>query len=63
MDLVKVVSIIELKIWIEGSWEFGKGYVILSEFKYYVVVFDYGVKNNIFCMLVDCGCKVMLVLV
>ena len=61
MDLAKVVSITEPKTWTEGSWELGKGYVTPSEFKYHVVAFDYGVKNNILRMLADRGCKVTLV--
>lgn len=34
-----------------------------SELFYYVVVYDFGVKCNILCMLVDCGCCLIVVLV
>jgi carbamoyl-phosphate synthase small subunit len=58
MDLAKVVSTRERYEWTEGSWERGKGYRRLSDPKFHVVAYDYGIKRNILRMLVDRGMKV-----
>ena len=58
MDLAKVVTTDKPYEWTEGSWELGKGYKQLTEPKFHVAAYDYGVKRNILRMLVDRGCKV-----
>lgn len=65
MDLVKVVLIKENFEWCELSWILGLGFKMLEvvDEKFYVVVYDFGVKCNILCMLVDCGCKLIVVFV
>lgn len=63
MDLVKEVIVSEFYCWMQGIWDLEKGYVDVFEFLFFkVVVYDYGVKCNILCMLVDCGCDFMVVL-
>jgi len=58
MDLAKVVTTDKPYEWTEGGWEPGKGYRKLTEPKYHVAAYDFGVKRNILRMLVDRGCKV-----
>ena len=58
MDLAKVVSATERYQWTEAEWQLGQGYGQLSNPKFHVVAFDFGVKRNILRMLVERGCKV-----
>jgi carbamoyl-phosphate synthase small subunit len=58
MDLAKVVSTDQPYEWTEGGWELGKGYRQLTEPRFHVAAYDYGVKRNILRMLVDRGCRV-----
>ncbi|HEY9396153.1 MAG TPA: glutamine-hydrolyzing carbamoyl-phosphate synthase small subunit [Burkholderiales bacterium] len=58
MDLAKVVTTDKPYEWTEGGWELGKGYRKLTEPRFHVAAYDYGVKRNILRMLVDRGCKV-----
>ncbi|HEY8606337.1 MAG TPA: glutamine-hydrolyzing carbamoyl-phosphate synthase small subunit [Noviherbaspirillum sp.] len=58
MDLAKVVSTKEPYVWTETEWKLGEGNGQLSDPKYHVVAFDYGVKRNILRMLASRGCKV-----
>ena len=58
MDLAKVVSTTQAYEWLEGSWELGRGFGVLSSPRFHVVAYDFGVKRNILRMLVDRGCRV-----
>lgn len=66
MDLVKEVIIVECYEWCFSVWNLeSDSYleILVGELLYYVVVYDYGVKLNILCMLVVCGCCLIVVLV
>ena len=58
MDLAKVVSTTAAYEFTETEWKLGEGYGKLSDPKFHVVAFDYGVKRNILRMLTERGCKV-----
>lgn len=63
MDLAKVVSVTEPYEWSQREWALDKGdglpgYRTLTEPRFHVVAFDYGVKFNILRMLAERGCKV-----
>ena len=58
MDLAKVVSAKQAYQWTESEWKLGEGYGQLTDPKFHVVAFDFGVKRNILRMLAERGCKV-----
>ena len=58
MDLAKVVSVPAMYEWTETEWKLGRGYGQLTEPRFHVVGFDYGVKRNILRMLAERGCRV-----
>lgn len=58
MDLAKVVSVANSYEWTETEWTLGQGYGALTDPKFHVVAFDFGVKRNILRMLAQRGCKV-----
>lgn len=60
-DLARVVSCSELHVWNEGEWALGKGFTQLSDPRFHVVAFDFGVKRNILRMLASRGCRVTVV--
>lgn len=47
--------------WDQGSWQLGKGFSSLTDEKFHVVAYDFGVKTNILRMLVDRGCRLTVV--
>ncbi len=61
MDLAKEVCTKAQYEWVEGTWQIGEGYPTLTEFKYHVVAYDFGVKRNILRMLADRGCRLTVV--
>lgn len=61
MDLAKEVTTKEPYEFTQGLWELGKGYGTLTEPKFNVVVYDFGVKRNIMRILVSLGCKLTVV--
>jgi carbamoyl-phosphate synthase small subunit len=61
MDLAKVVSCKQNYAWDETVWALGKGYGKLTEPKFNVVAYDFGVKRNILRMLAARGCKLTVV--
>ncbi len=61
MDLAKVVSCSKNYAWDETTWVLGKGYGKLTEPKFNVVAYDFGVKRNILRMLATRGCKLTVV--
>jgi carbamoyl-phosphate synthase small subunit len=58
MDLAKVVSVAKPYEWAETEWTLGRGYGVLTNPKFHVVAFDFGIKRNILRMLAQRGCKV-----
>ncbi len=61
MDLAKVVSTKERYEFTESTWKLGTGYGQGHDYKYHVVVYDFGVKRNILRILVDLGCRLTVV--
>jgi len=61
MDLAKVVSCKQNYAWDETVWALGKGYGKLTDAKFHVVAYDFGVKRNILRMLAARGCKLTVV--
>lgn len=61
LDLAKVVSVKQNYSWAEGSWSLGQGFRQAPANKFKVVAYDFGVKRNILRMLVDRGCKLIVV--
>ncbi len=68
LDLATVVSVQESYPWAETEWQLshpqlgGKpGYGALTEPKFHVVAYDFGIKKNILRMLSERGCKVTVV--
>ena len=58
MDLAKVVSTKTRYEWSQTEWSLGSGYGTLTDSKFHVVAFDFGVKYNILRMLAQRGCRV-----
>ena len=61
MDLAKVVSCSKPYEWDESVWALGKGHGRLTDARFRVVAYDYGIKHNILRMLVSRGCSVTVI--
>jgi carbamoyl-phosphate synthase small subunit len=61
MDLAKVVTVKAPYEFTEAEWTLGEGYGKLTDAKFHVVAYDFGVKRNILRMLTQRGCKVTVV--
>jgi len=61
MDLAKVVTTKAAYEWTESEWKLGEGYGKVTDPKFHVVAYDFGVKRNILRMLAERGCKVTVV--
>ena len=61
LDLAKVVSATGPYEWTETEWSLEAGYGRLTEPKFHVVAFDFGIKRNILRMLASRGCRVTVV--
>ena len=61
MDLAKQVTTSEAYQWQQKSWKLGQGCQQQNSFKFKVVAYDFGVKQNILRMLVDRGCDLTVV--
>jgi carbamoyl-phosphate synthase small subunit len=61
LNLVDEVTCKEPYEWELGTWELGKGYRKQRNFKYSVVVLDFGIRYNILRNLVDVGIKPIVV--
>ena len=61
LDLAKVVSKTEPYDWTETEWSLEAGYGQLTDPKFHVVAFDFGVKRNILRMLASRGCRITVV--
>ena len=60
-DLAQVVTTDEPYSWTQSSWSLEAGYGDNPDGNYHVVAYDYGIKKNILCMLVDRGARVTVV--
>jgi len=61
MDLARVVSTTSSYEWSMSTWSLQSGYQQKDDSRYHVVAYDYGIKKNILCMLVDRGARVTVV--
>ena len=63
LDLASGVSCDKPYHWTEGTWTLEGGYpqVDVSDLKYKVVAYDFGIKYNILRCLIDAGCDVTVV--
>lgn len=63
MDLAKEVSTDQSYTWTAGSWLLGSGFTdpAVSNPRWKVVAYDFGVKRNILRMLADRGCAITVV--
>ncbi|HEY0665020.1 MAG TPA: glutamine-hydrolyzing carbamoyl-phosphate synthase small subunit [Gallionella sp.] len=61
MDLAQVVSCDKPYEWKQREWELGTGYRDVTESKFHVVAYDFGVKRNILRMLSERGCRITVV--
>ncbi len=61
MDLAKVVSTTNAYDWSYSTWSLQTGYQPGNGGRYHIVAYDYGIKKNILCMLVDRGARVTVV--
>jgi len=61
MDLARVVSTTSSYEWSMSTWSLQFGYQQKDDSRYHVVAYDYGIKKNILCMLVDRGARVTVV--
>lgn len=61
MDLAKEVSAKAPYQWTQGVWALGEGHREITDFRFKVVAYDYGVKTNILRMLAERGCELTVV--
>jgi carbamoyl-phosphate synthase small subunit len=61
LDLAKVVSVREPYEWTETAWRLGRGYPPLSQPRWRVVAYDFGIKRNILRLLAERACQVTVV--
>jgi carbamoyl-phosphate synthase small subunit len=62
MDLAKVVTTTAPYVWTRGAWQLKtNAETELTDARFHVVVYDFGIKRNILRMLVDRGCRVTVV--
>ena len=61
LDLARVVSEAAPYEWTETEWSLEAGYGRLTDPKFHVVAYDFGVKRNILRMLASRGCRVTVV--
>jgi len=60
-DLASVVTTDRPYEWHTTEWALGSGYGQLSQARFHVVAYDFGVKHNILRMLASRGCRVTVV--
>ena len=62
MDLARVVSTSTPYVWSEGTWRLASnGFPTVSDTRYHVVAYDYGIKRNILRMLAERSCRLTVV--
>ncbi|MCP4186850.1 MAG: glutamine-hydrolyzing carbamoyl-phosphate synthase small subunit [Gammaproteobacteria bacterium] len=60
-DLAKVVTTEKNYEWQQSTWTLEDGYSEALDSRYHIVAYDYGIKKNILCMLVERGARVTVV--
>jgi carbamoyl-phosphate synthase small subunit len=60
MDLARVVTGPE-RSWTQTAWTLNEGYGELTDAKFHVVAYDFGVKRNILRLLASRGCRLTVV--
>lgn len=58
MDLAKVVSCNQPYQWTQGEWALESGYQAQQNPCFHIAAYDFGIKRNILCKLVQRGCHV-----
>jgi carbamoyl-phosphate synthase small subunit len=61
LDLAKVVSCTKPYEWNSSTWALGVGYRPMSDARFRVVAYDYGIKHNIMRMHASRGCRITVV--
>ncbi len=61
LDLAKVVTTSAAYTWSEGTWENLKGFPTVTDQRFKVVAYDFGVKKNILRLLAERGCDLTVV--
>jgi len=62
MDLARVVSVSAPYVWSEGTWQLANnGFPTVSDTRYHVVAYDYGIKRNILRMLAERRCRLTVI--
>ena len=61
LDLAKVVTTSAAYTWSEGTWENLKGFPTVTDHRFKVVAYDFGVKKNILRLLAERGCDLTVV--
>lgn len=62
MDLAQVVSTEAEYEWTEGAWQLaGNRHRAGGDSRFHVIAYDFGIKRNILCLLVEAGCRVTVV--
>jgi len=61
MDLAKVASCRERYAWDEATWVLGAGYGRLTQPRFHLVAYDYGIKRNILRKLAARNCRITVV--
>jgi len=61
MDLAKEVTTAAPYEWREGPWTLGRGFAPVSESRFHVVAYDFGVKRNILRLLAANGARITVV--
>ena len=61
LDLARVVSTDQAYAWTETEWTLERGFGQMSDARFHVVAYDFGVKRNILRMLASRGCRITVV--
>ncbi|MCC6869233.1 MAG: glutamine-hydrolyzing carbamoyl-phosphate synthase small subunit [Burkholderiales bacterium] len=61
LDLAQVVTCDAPYEWTGSAWALGEGYRVLTEPRFHVVAYDFGVKHNILRRLAERGCRITVV--
>jgi carbamoyl-phosphate synthase small subunit len=61
LDLAKVVTTPAAYAWTQAEWSLEQGYANITDKRFKVVAYDFGVKHNILRMLASRGCDITVV--